>query len=60
MDDPPIPATLRSLKQAAAHLEDAWRTIETAEPASATLIERLLRELLAEIKRLEFLHPSQG
>ncbi len=60
MSQSQIPAALRYLKQAAANLSSARHALGTTDPAISASIDHLLRGVLAEIRRLEQLHPGQS
>ena len=48
-----IAASLRHLKEAAAHLFESTRAIDGADQIAAANIEHILQAALAEIRRLE-------
>ena len=48
-----IAASLRHLKEAAAHLSEAAHAIDEADQITAANIEHILQAALAEIRRLE-------
>jgi hypothetical protein len=54
-----IAASLRHLKEAAAHLSETALAIGDADKLASANIDRLLQAALAEIKRLEQLNLSQ-
>jgi len=54
-----IAASLRHLKEAAAHLSDAVLAIGDADKTSAANIDHLLQAAFAEIRRLELLNCPQ-
>jgi hypothetical protein len=53
-----IAASLRHLKESAAHLSDAALAIGDADELASANIEHLLHAVLAEIRRLERLHSQ--
>lgn len=55
-----IAASLRHLKEAAAHLSEAALALGDADQTAAANIDRLLQSLSAKIRRLEQLHALQG
>lgn len=54
-----IAASLRHLKEAAAHLSDAALVIGDADKLASANIDHLLQAALAEIRRLEQLYSRQ-
>ena len=54
-----IAASLRHLKEAAAHLSDAALAISDTDKMAAANIDHLLQAALAEIRRLEQLNSRQ-
>ena len=54
-----IAASLRHLKEAAAHLSEAALAIGEADKLAAANIDHLLQAALAEIRRLEELNSQQ-
>ncbi len=55
-----IAASLRYLKEAAARLADAAISLGNTDSTASANIDRLKRGVLAEIRRLEQLHPPQS
>jgi hypothetical protein len=53
-----VTSTLGYLKQAVANLSNAGHAAKGLDPAVLASIDRLLRGVLAEIRRLERLYPS--